>query len=146
MNGFVEGDAYKGEKSNPRGSTWYPTYRSYMKVSDIVKPVPSDLLVFADEHPDSINDAWMITDVETPNMWEDLPASYHGNACGMGFADGHAATHKWRNSSMPSPCEKVQRNGFNAPRQPGHSVDVAARHGAALSRCGPCYQPSSAAP
>ncbi len=115
MNGFVEGDAYKGEKSNPRGSTWYPTYRAYMKVSDIVKPVPSDLLVFADEHPDSINDAWMITDVETPNMWEDLPASYHGNACGMGFADGHAATHKWRNSSTAQPVEKVQRNGFNVP-------------------------------
>ena len=115
MNAFLEGDAYKGQKSNPQGSTWYPAYRAYMKLSDIVKPVPSDPLVFLDEHPDSINDGWMITDVETPNMWEDLPASYHGNACGMGFADGHAATHKWRNASTAQPIEKVHRNGFNVP-------------------------------
>jgi len=115
MNGFVEGDAYKGQKSNPRGSLWYQTWRSYTKLSDIVKPVPSDLIVFADEHPDSLNDGWMITDVETPNMWEDLPASYHGNACGFGFADGHSETHKWREGSTAQPVLKVQRNGFNVP-------------------------------
>ena len=89
MNGFLEGDAYLGQKSNPRGSSWYPTWRGYMKLSDITKPAPSDVITFADEHPDSINDGWMITDVTNPNSWEDLPASYHGNACGFGFADGN---------------------------------------------------------
>ncbi len=47
MNGFIEGDAYKGRKSNPQGSMWYPAWRAYMKQSDITKPVPSDLIVFA---------------------------------------------------------------------------------------------------
>jgi prepilin-type N-terminal cleavage/methylation domain-containing protein len=115
MNGFVEGDAYRGRKSNPRGSIWYPTWRAYTKLSDIILPVPTDLIVFADEHPDSINDGWMITNVSDPNTWEDIPASYHGNACGFGFADGHAVTHKWRDGRTAQPVLKTQRNGFSAP-------------------------------
>src|SRR5439155_19152832 len=92
MNGFIEGDAYTGQKSNPQGSLWYPTWRGYVKASDVVKPVPAELLVFVDEHPDSINDGWMIIDVTNPNGWLDLPASYHGKAGGMSFADGHSTT------------------------------------------------------
>ena len=115
MNAFVEGDAYRGQKSNPEGSLRYPTWRAYMKVSDMVNPAPSDLLVFCDEHPDSINDGWLTTDVTNPNGWNDLPASYHGNACGQGFADGHAETHKWRESSTAAPVLKEQHSGFPAP-------------------------------
>jgi prepilin-type processing-associated H-X9-DG protein len=113
MNAFVEGDAYQGYKSNPHGSFWYPTYRGYMKVSDVIQPSPSDLLVFADEHPDSINDGWLITNVENPRLWEDLPGSYHGNACGMSFADGHSTTHKWFNASTAQPITQVQRSNFS---------------------------------
>ena len=114
MNGFVEGDAYRG-KSNPQGSVWYSSWRAYTKQSDIVKPVPSDLFVFVDEHPDSINDGWLITNVTDPNTWTDLPASYHGNACGFGFADGHSEIHKWREGSTAQPVLKKQYNGFSAP-------------------------------
>ena len=115
MNSFIEGDAYKGQKSNPQGSIRFPTWRGYTKQSDIIQPVPSDLLVFADEHPDSINDGWMMTEVTDPNNWNDLPASYHNNACGMGFADGHAATHKWLEGSTPQPITKQSRNSFSVP-------------------------------
>jgi prepilin-type N-terminal cleavage/methylation domain-containing protein/prepilin-type processing-associated H-X9-DG protein len=116
MNGFVEGDAYKGKKPNGPGSIWFQTtWRAYVKLSDITKPAPSDLFVFVDEHPDSINDGWMITGVTDPNNWTDLPASYHGNACGFGFADGHSEVHKWRESSTAQPVLKRQYNGFSAP-------------------------------
>jgi len=78
--------------------------------------VPSDLFVFVDEHPDSINDGWLITDVTNPNTWEDLPASYHGSACGFSFADGHAEIHKWREGSTCQPVQKIQHNGdYYAP-------------------------------
>ena len=119
MNGFVEGDAYRAAKATKgipaNGSIWYPTWRAYTKLTDIIRPAPSDLIVFADEHPDSINDGWMITNVTDPNTWEDIPASYHGNACGFGFADGHSVTHKWREGSSFVPVLKQQRNGFSAP-------------------------------
>ena len=114
MNGFVEGDAYRG-KAKPAGSVWFPNWRGYTKLTDITKPAPSDLIVFFDEHPDSINDGWAITGVETLTTWTDIPASYHGNACGFGFADGHAEVHKWREPSTAQPVMKQSRNGFNVP-------------------------------
>ena len=115
MNMFVEGNAYQGQKSNPQGAYWFQTYRAYTKLSDMIQPVPSDLIVFADEHPDSINDCWLITDVTSPNTWLDLPASYHGNACGMAFADGHSTTHRWLNGSTAQPILRIQRNSFPVP-------------------------------
>src|ERR1035437_3573535 len=119
MNGFVEGDAYRASKAQKgipgNASVWYSSWHAYTKLSDITKPVPSDLFVFVDEHPDSLNDGWMMTNVTDPNTWTDLAASYHGNACGFGFADGHAATHKWREASTAKPVLKQQYNGFSAP-------------------------------
>jgi type II secretory pathway pseudopilin PulG len=126
MNGFVEGDAYRAAKISKgipgNASIWYNqapnAWRAYTRLSDIIKPVPADLFVFVDEHPDSINDGWLITNVTDPNRWEDLPASYHGSACGFGFADGHAAIHKWRDGATTQPILKKQYNGFSAPGSP----------------------------
>ena len=28
-------------------------------------------------------------------QWIDVPAKYHGNACGFTFLDGHSVIHKW---------------------------------------------------
>jgi prepilin-type processing-associated H-X9-DG protein len=68
---------------------------SYQKTADVTKPAPAGLIVTMDEHPDSINDAWMVGDVQTGGTWEDVPASYHAGAAGFSFADGHAELHKW---------------------------------------------------
>ncbi len=111
MNGFIEGGAYGTSGT----STWYPGWRAYNKTADLVKPAPVDLFVFVDEHPDSIDDGWMITEVGStlsanPGVWEDLPASYHNRACGLGFADGHAAIHKWLEGST---CLPVKQTSFN---------------------------------
>jgi prepilin-type processing-associated H-X9-DG protein len=95
------------------GSTWYPTYRRYNKMSDITAPPPSELWVFNDEHPDSINDAWEITAVTDPSQFVDLPASYHGGAGGFCFADGHAEIHKWLESTTIVPITYNGRNGFS---------------------------------
>jgi prepilin-type N-terminal cleavage/methylation domain-containing protein/prepilin-type processing-associated H-X9-DG protein len=101
MNGFCEGGAYGSSGL----STWYSGqgWLAYNKLTDIIKPAPVDLFVFIDEHADSINDGWMITDVTHPDNWEDLPASYHNGACGFSFADGHAAIHKWQDQSTKAP-------------------------------------------
>jgi prepilin-type N-terminal cleavage/methylation domain-containing protein/prepilin-type processing-associated H-X9-DG protein len=107
MNGFIEGGTY----SMTGDSTWYPTWRSYNKMSDITHPSPADLWVLLDEHPDSINDAWMITDVEDVATWEDMPASYHANACGFSFADGHSEIHKWRVATTCQPVREIYING-----------------------------------
>ena len=113
MNGFIEGNAYKGEH-NSFDSHWYPGYFSFQKMSDIKRPSPSWLWVFVDEHPDSINDGWTIMNPTDLNNWTDLPASYHNGSCGFGFADGHAETRKWQDASTKQIVKQTQFNGFNA--------------------------------
>ncbi len=112
MNGFVQGGAY-GKAAT---STWYPAWRAYNKISNITVPRPVSLIIFVDEHPDSINDGWWITTVgadlvTNPGVWEDLPASYHNHACGFSFADGHSEIHKWFVGATCQPVKKVDYNG-----------------------------------
>ena len=109
MNGFIEGGAYKDASG---GSTWYPDYYRYDKLADIIRPAPSELWVFVDEHPDSINDGWQITDVTSKDHWVDLAASYHDGACGFVFADQHAEVHKWKEASTRVKVTFYQNNNF----------------------------------
>jgi prepilin-type N-terminal cleavage/methylation domain-containing protein/prepilin-type processing-associated H-X9-DG protein len=93
MNGAVgDGDKYS-EPGNPFGwSTWYVA----KKTSDFHSPGPSDVWVFSDEHPDSIDDAIMYNASYAVTSFTELPGSQHGGACGMSYADGHAEVHKWK--------------------------------------------------
>ena len=77
------------------GSGW----RVYHKDTDMVDPGPSNTFVMLDEREDSINDGYFVVDMAGwPNRSQrlvDYPASYHNNAAGFSFADGHAEIHKW---------------------------------------------------
>ncbi len=80
-----------------------PGYVVYYKTTDLVNPGPSMTFVFVDERADSINDGELYTTMQgfdpyAPTSWEirDTPANYHGGACGVAFADGHAEIHKWK--------------------------------------------------
>ena len=78
------------------GSSSSPStmYRTYGKLTDIVKPV--NTFVFIDENPAGINDAAFATVCNPANPdIIDLPAIYHNKAGGLSFADGHAEIHKW---------------------------------------------------
>ncbi len=95
------------------------TFINYVKLSDIVRPPPAMLWVFSDEHPDSINDSWLIDSPRAslgPYEWSDLPGSYHTGGNVMAFADGHAEYHQWRDGSgTVQPVLQIQRNGFTDP-------------------------------
>ncbi len=108
MNAFLQGGAY----GPATVSTWYSAWQGYNKMSDILNPGPSDLWLFVDEHPDSINDGWMITNVTNPDEWQDLPASYHDNACGFAFCDGHSQIKKWVNAVTLQPVRYYTMEGF----------------------------------
>jgi prepilin-type processing-associated H-X9-DG protein len=58
-----------------------------------LSPNPSMKWVFIDELPDRLNDgSWYMNN---KLEWTDYPASYHGGAGGLSFADGHSEIHKW---------------------------------------------------
>jgi prepilin-type N-terminal cleavage/methylation domain-containing protein len=112
MNAFLEGGAYRG--ANPAGgSAAYSQWRRYDKLADAVDPKPSDLWMMVDEHPDSINDGWMVTNVTDPNGWRDLPGSLHAGACGFNFVDGHSEIKRWVEATTRVPVRQVDFGGLS---------------------------------
>ena len=72
----------------------------YTKITDLTRP--AETWLFLEEHPDSINDGVFST-LDAPNVWDDLPASYHYRASNFAFIDGHVAMHNWKNQTTIQP-------------------------------------------
>ena len=80
-----------------KGVDWgFGTFKQFLKQSDV--PRPAKTWVVMDEHPDSINDGFFVNNPGAGN-WQDLPASFHCDACGFSFADGHSEIKKWLSST-----------------------------------------------
>ncbi|MFZ0828736.1 MAG: prepilin-type N-terminal cleavage/methylation domain-containing protein [Verrucomicrobiia bacterium] len=113
MNAMV-GDA--GDASANGFNVNNPGYVQFFKITQI--PQPTEIFVFLDEHPDTIDDGYFI-DKSTeyagsgpyggsgPHYaeWHDLPATYHNNATAFSFADGHSTLHRWM---VPSTIYPIQ--------------------------------------
>jgi prepilin-type N-terminal cleavage/methylation domain-containing protein/prepilin-type processing-associated H-X9-DG protein len=92
--------------------------RIYVKLSDIIAPIPSETWVFIDENCDSINDGFFWVNmyqgggaVVFNNQWQDLPASYHGSSGSLAFADGHAEIKRWTDPLITGHVPKQGWNG-----------------------------------
>jgi prepilin-type N-terminal cleavage/methylation domain-containing protein/prepilin-type processing-associated H-X9-DG protein len=68
-------------------------FRKYRKQTQISRP--SNTWVAIDENPNSINDGWFLVFMHQA-AWRDYPASYHGSAGSLSFADGHAEIKRWK--------------------------------------------------
>lgn len=82
-------------------------FHVFRKLGQINRPSPSQAWVFIDEHPESINDGFFVTlmdgfDPRQPGSWRlgNYPASFHGEASGLAFADGHSEIHKWNDDRI----------------------------------------------
>jgi prepilin-type N-terminal cleavage/methylation domain-containing protein/prepilin-type processing-associated H-X9-DG protein len=86
-----------------KGSPVYSGWAQFVKLSAI--RTPSMIFVFLDESPQTINDGWYVFCNNGPlgNLWSDMPAYYHGGACGFSFADGHSEIKAWQCSVTKSP-------------------------------------------
>jgi prepilin-type N-terminal cleavage/methylation domain-containing protein/prepilin-type processing-associated H-X9-DG protein len=112
MNAMV-GDA--GEFTRGGANVNNPSYHQYLKSSEFRSTV--DIFVFIEEHPDSINDGYFLNK-GAEHQWHDLPASYHNGAANLSFADGHAETHRWLESSTKKPPRPDVANlPFPLPQQ-----------------------------
>jgi prepilin-type N-terminal cleavage/methylation domain-containing protein len=108
MNAMV-GDA--GAASATGVNVNNPGYKQFFKVEQI--PHPSDIFVFLDEHPDSIDDGYFLNRESSAanngygsaqgDEWIRLPASYHNLATAFSFGDGHSSLHRWLNPTTIRP-------------------------------------------
>lgn len=69
-----------------------PGLVQFFKLAGFV--MPSQVYVFLDEHPDTINDGFFMNRWNE-YQWGNLPASYHNGAANLSFADGHVESHRW---------------------------------------------------
>ncbi|MBT3595002.1 MAG: type II secretion system protein [Verrucomicrobia bacterium] len=114
-------------RTNPGGAAAWSA-RDYAtetaKMSGLTDPGPSETWVYADEHPDSINDAGCFTpELQRGNPWIDTPANYHNGAGGLAFADGHSEVHKWTSSNSQQ-SNPVRISGFQKPNATATDPDV----------------------
>jgi prepilin-type processing-associated H-X9-DG protein len=76
-----------------------PNYRIFRKQNELTAIGAVNCFTMLDENPWSINDGWFCSD-NASQTWVDKPATYHNNACGFSFADGHSEIHKWRDQNL----------------------------------------------
>ncbi len=89
-------------------------------------PGPAKTFVFLDQRDDRVN--WgnymaNMTGYEPYNpsqftFTQDVPGTYHNNACGFSFADGHAEIKKWRRVDLMPPYDPSNQSDWPAPDDP----------------------------
>ena len=106
-------DPREPKNGSPTSWGYGGPWKQWHKTSEVKKP--SDMYVFIDEHPGSINDAFFVATFGVPGangasefprtspngQWGDIPAFYHNRACGFAFSDGHSEIRKWRSKDIP---------------------------------------------
>lgn len=86
-----------------------PSYRQYRKAQEFISA--SEIFVFVEEHPDSINDGYFLNRA-AKYEWNDLPASWHNGSANLTYGDGHAENHRWLDGSTRKPNRP---DGANLP-------------------------------
>ena len=118
------------EKPNGGAGQWLPysQFLTYKHDGEMGRPGPSNLFVFLDEHPNSINDAAFAVKCDARDGGAriiDFPASYHNGACGFGFGDGHAEIKKWIDKRTIVPASFDGRKGMSLNVASPNNPDVA---------------------
>ena len=135
LGGFGLLDPTTGKfDADPRGGP--PPFSTlgtiYLKYSDLANPGDSTVFLFLDERQDAINTGNFFADMTgfspanpSAYMMADVPASYHGNAGGFSFTDGHAEIKPWLDGRTMPPLkpEGLIFNGNTETSVPG-DVDI----------------------
>ena len=79
------------------GNAKRPAWATFGRSADFNKVGPSQVFMMVDESPYSINDGAFGVSVGS-SMIVDWPTTFHNNAAGFGFCDGHSEIVKWRGS------------------------------------------------
>jgi len=92
--------------AGPKWSFGWTLTNPIVKMGDFTVPGPSMSWLITDEHPDWLDDSILyVNPAETNGLGEftEVPGSFHNQACGVGFADGHAEIHKWMDARIILP-------------------------------------------
>jgi prepilin-type N-terminal cleavage/methylation domain-containing protein/prepilin-type processing-associated H-X9-DG protein len=105
--GPVNGPWLDGSHSHKRNSP----YLTFGSMADFTRIGPSQVWTFIDEDEYSLNDGGFGFDMSRPE-WIDFVGTYHNNACGFSFADGHSEIHKWKDGTTKVIGGDITRRGI----------------------------------
>ena len=121
---FASGSGHSGSPTLAVNGPWLDNshshkantpWRTYGKLSTTgLAPGPAKLWLFVDEDAYSLNDGGFAVGMRHAE-WIDWPATYHNNACGFAFADGHSEVHKWVDSRTKVVNGSVGRKDVSSP-------------------------------
>jgi prepilin-type N-terminal cleavage/methylation domain-containing protein/prepilin-type processing-associated H-X9-DG protein len=104
---WLGGGGHSGAPASPVTGHWFvdnssqqdkqTTYAVFYKTTSFKNCSPSDIWIYLDEDPYSINDAGLAVVASQP-LVIDYPSTRHKNSCGFAFCDGHAEMHKWKSN------------------------------------------------
>ncbi len=87
-------------------------YRQFKKSSEISKPV--EIYVFQDVHPQSLCFPAFISYMNQDTFFH-YPSSLHNSSGVLIFADGHAASHRWKDArTRPPVTDAILPHGVNS--------------------------------
>jgi prepilin-type N-terminal cleavage/methylation domain-containing protein/prepilin-type processing-associated H-X9-DG protein len=112
MNAYVGPFSVSREDQSLKANKFEAGYRQFLRLGQI--PAPAQIFVTLDENPNSINDGYYLNTSGNSGAWGDAPASFHNNAFGLSFADGHAEIHKWLGGWVNAPQIKRIPNTFSS--------------------------------
>lgn len=112
-------NSWVGEGNQTSGPT-EPAFTYFRSLGDFRTLSPQQTFVFAEEHPDSINDPLLWVTMGAPR-WLDLPASYHEGTCWFAFADGHLEQHLW---TRPTTVRPVRVSAYSVIELPSADPDL----------------------
>jgi len=99
MNMFF-GGLTNGQPSSTRINT--TTHYWFSRLDTVLQP--SNLWVFWDESPGTVDDCLGVVDISaafvTSKVMVNSPASYHAKSGGLSFADGHSETRRWQTAAV----------------------------------------------
>jgi prepilin-type N-terminal cleavage/methylation domain-containing protein/prepilin-type processing-associated H-X9-DG protein len=118
---------------NGESGPWNGAWQHIKKTGDFNNPNPSDVWVYVDEHPDSMNDSGFFSPGGSLNKntglfsgnWVDWPANYHNGAAGFAMADGHSEIHPWKGKAKRA---KIMKAGFQDPGGAEAEIDLRWMH------------------
>src|ERR1017187_9978658 len=103
---WLSGGSHSGRPSSPVNGPWLNGSHSHMantpyatfgKSTSFKNCSPSEIWIYADEDPFSINDSSIAVVAATPTII-DFPSTRHQNAGCFGFCDGHTEMHRWKSN------------------------------------------------
>ncbi len=105
----------KGLCKTSAGQEAYFPSATFLRREEFGKAGRPELLVFVDEHEDSLSTCIFYVDRDRNlEVWSRLPASRHAGSGVISYTDGHAEIHRWRDARTLLPVKGVFQGGVVA--------------------------------